>query len=410
MLLLIEHDREIPLEKPDSDDAMQPELIACIKEISQRHHLLVDHYNKLKGDFKNYEKTSSGHSFLTPEKKHGMQNVEGQVVPSELSLRSDGGISVATPNEGSESSLLSSDSDSESCDSSPEKMLKHEYEMLMRRILDYEKEVKVSKEKLGLAEDEIARQKKQLENKEAIIANISCIEGELEWAQNQIKMNEADMEEKYKRSLILQRQILDLEAKLELKESRVEKLEKELLDRDSEIEKLKANFALQKQQLESSVSMLSESLQKRCESFEAEKLEMLRNQESLKDNIEQVKVELRVKNALVDTMNKDGDKLKLNYEMKLQTRDDHIECIEQNLKELRCENDGAKKVIGEMKSRMNELEKEVGMQKNEIREISEEKREAIRQLCFSVDHFRSVYQEMRDLYVVSKRRRGGIIF
>lgn len=298
MLLLIEHGGEIPKEMPHSNDPMQPELIACIKEISYRHHLLEDNYNKLTGDWRNYEKTSFGHPFVTPEKKHGMQNVEGQVVPSELSLSSGGGISDATPNEGSESSLLSSDSDSESYNSSPGKKAKHdivnvetevssEYEMMMRRILDYEEEVKVSREKHELAEDEIARQKRELENKEAIIVEISNVEAQLVLARNQIKMHEAEMEEENKRSLMLQREIFDLEAKFESVKTQVQKLEEELLDRDGEIEKLKAIFSLEKHQFESSISMLSErlsfhearieELQKQRESLEAEKAEMLKN-------------------------------------------------------------------------------------------------------------------------------------
>ncbi|KAL8520336.1 hypothetical protein ACS0TY_011037 [Phlomoides rotata] len=419
MLLLIEHEGEFPMEKAHSNDPMQPELIACIKEISRRHHLLVDHYNKLTGDLSNYGKTSFDHLFVTPKK---MQNVEGQIVPCELSLSCGGGISDATPNEGSESSLLSSDSDSESYDSSPEKLLKHEteipetikgggsgeYEMLKRRMLDYEKEVKVCEEKLESAEDEIARQKRQLENKEAIIVRISGVEAQLE-------MHQVEMEEEKKRSVMLQGKIFDLEAKLQ-------ELENELLDRDGEIEKLNA----EKQQFESSVSMLSErlsfheartnELHKQCESFEAEKVEMLKNKETLiaswKDNIEQVKMELRDKNVMVDTLNKNLDKLKLNYTMviaekdafnaKLQTlsgdlsvRDDQIQCIQHNLNQLRSEKGEANKVIAELKSRINELEKDVGMRKVEILEIGEEKREAIRQLCFALDHFRTVYQQRK---------------
>lgn len=510
MLLLIEHDGDFSVEKLHNNHPMQPELIARIKEISHRHHLLADHYNKLTGDLssyiqsanemKNYEKTTFGHQlthpFLTPEKKLGMQNVESQVVRSDLSLSSGGGISDTTPIEGSESSLLSSDSDSESYNSSPTerssllpsgKMLKHElinveteisemgrviapteqehsyeaiktgesgeYEMLMRRISDYEKELKVSKEKFQFAEEEIAKLKSELQNNEAFMVKMGSIEAQLVSAENQIKLHEAEIEKENQRSLMLQRQIVDLEAKLESEKRQVQKLQEsvtnyiaELSDRDLEIQKLNAelqdasgNFALEKWQLQSSVIKLSErltfheaityELQKQCESFEAEKVEMVRKQEALnvswQDNIERMKVELCEKNVLVDTLNENLDELKRNYDMlmaekdgvnaKLQTfsadlsvvRDDQIQCLERNLHELHFKNerlsagsDSANKLTAELKSRIDELEKEVGIQAVMISDTAEEKREAIRQLCFSLDHFRSAYQELRNKYTI----------
>ncbi|KAL0402997.1 UNVERIFIED_CONTAM: protein NETWORKED 4A [Sesamum radiatum] len=511
MLFLIESG-DFPVEKVDGNHSKQSELVAHIKEISQRHHLLADHYNKLTGEFtsyiqsaneiKNYEKTTLGHQtpFVTPEKKLGMHNVEGQVVGSDFSLSSGGGISDATPNEGSESSSLSSDSDSEAYFSSRNehsssrpsaKMLKHDninletemegaapltdqehsrgdYEMLLRQITNYEKELKVSKEKFKFAEEEIAKLKSELQNNEAVTAKMGSLEAQLVSEKNQIKLHEAEIEKENKRSLMLQRQVVDLEAKLESEKRQVQELQEsvvkytaKLSESDIEIRKLNAelqdasgNFALEKWQLESSVSKLSESLAlhealtkeqqmqykfladqiKKCE---AEKLEMEKNQLALKISlgidIENLHVELFNKKILVDTLNKDIDELKLKYDTlmaekdglnsklemltaDLSARDNQIQRLEHNLHELHSENkrlsegyDRANKLTAELKSKINELQNEVEIKAAVISETAEEKREAIRQLCFSVDHFKSAYAELRHAYVVRKRPTAVVL-
>ncbi|KAL2248990.1 protein NETWORKED 4B [Sesamum indicum] len=508
MLLLIESG-DFPVENVDGNHSKQSELVACVKEISQRHHLLADHYNKLTGELsryiqstnetKNYEKTTLGPQppFVTPEKK---LNVEGQVVGSDFSLSSGGGISDATPNEGSESSSLSSDSDSEAYFSSRNehsssrpsaKMLKHDninletemegvaaltdqehscgdYEMLLRQITNYEKELKVSKEKFKFAEEEIAKLKSELQNNEAVTTKMVSLEAQLVSEKNQIKLHEAEIEKENKKSLMLHRQVVDLEAKLESEKRQVQELQESVIkytaklsDSDLEIRKLNAelqdasgNFALEKWQLESSVSKLSERLalheavtkemqmqyeflagqMKKCE---AEKLEMEKNQLALKISlqvdIENLHVELFKKELLVDTLNKDIDGLKLKYDTlmaekdglnsKLQTLtadlsvcDNQIQHLEHNLHELHSENkrlsegsDRANKLTAELKSKIDELQKEVEIKAAMISETAEEKREAIRQLCFSVDHYKSAYAELRHACVIRKRPTAAVL-
>ncbi|KAL0382230.1 UNVERIFIED_CONTAM: protein NETWORKED 4A [Sesamum calycinum] len=454
MLLLIENG-DFPVENGDGNHSKQSELVARIKEISQRHHLLADHYNKLTGELsgyiqsaneiKNYEKTTLGPQppFVTPEKKLVMHNAEGQVVGSDFSLSSGGGISDATPNEGSESSSLSSDSDSEAYFSSRNehsssrpsaKMLKHDninletemegvaaltdqehncgdYETLLRQITNYEKELKVSKEKFKQVVD---------------------LEAKLESEKRQVQE--------------LQESVVKYTAKLSDSDLEIRKLNSELQDASG-------NFALEKWQLESSVSKLSESLAlhealtkeqqmqynfladqiKKCE---AERLEMEKTQLALKISlqveIEDLHVELFKKKLLVDTLNKDMDGLKLKYDMlmaekdelnsKLQSltadlsvRDNQIQCLEHNLHDLHSENkrlsegsDRANKLTAELKSKIDELQKEVEIKAAVISEAAEEKREAIRQLCFSVDHFKSAYAELRHAYVIRKRPTAAV--
>ncbi|CAA0811009.1 Unknown protein [Striga hermonthica] len=481
MLQLIENDEGSQMENGDNNSNYpnkQPELIARIKEISHRHHLLADHYNKLTGELSSQSKSAKNNEkktfnpqltppFLTPMNKLRMHNLDGQLVASDLSLSSGGGISDVTPNEGSESSL-SSDSDSETYYVSPnehsssvrsQKMLEHEVVSLRT---GFEKQLSISNEKLLSAEEEIAKLKRELENNEKVMVKLGGLEVELLAAKNQIKLHEAETERENGRSLLLQMKIVELEGELEFEKKKVyelqesvEKYTTELSDRDVRIQELNAeleialgNFALEKWQLEASISKLSErlnfleaenkELRLQCKLLDDEikklqdgKIEIEKEQEASRiiwqDNIEYAKIELSKKTALADALNKNLDGLKLKYDIlkaendglnaKLQTlvaeqqsQEDHIEDLEHNLQRVEFENkqlisgaDSAKKLMDELKLRSDELQKEVHMQEVVISDMAEEKREAIRQLCFSLDYFRFAYEDLRSAYVVRKR-------
>ncbi|KAI7999049.1 Protein NETWORKED 4B [Camellia lanceoleosa] len=65
--------------------------------------------------------------------------------------------------------------------------------------------------------------------------------------------------------------------------------------------------------------------------------------------------------------------------------------------------EGAHRKGKELRSRVRELEEEVEKQREVIIEGAEEKREAIRQLCFSLEHYRNGYHRLRQAFVRHKR-------
>jgi predicted RNase H-like nuclease (RuvC/YqgF family) len=71
--------------------------------------------------------------------------------------------------------------------------------------------------------------------------------------------------------------------------------------------------------------------------------------------------------------------------------------------ELITEMEGSRKFVGELRSRAKELEEEVERQRVVIFEGAEEKREAIRQLCFSLEHYRNGYHMLRQAFIGHKR-------
>ncbi|WVZ96712.1 hypothetical protein U9M48_042314 [Paspalum notatum var. saurae] len=82
---------------------------------------------------------------------------------------------------------------------------------------------------------------------------------------------------------------------------------------------------------------------------------------------------------------------------KMKQMDDHLNQLQFEHAELMAEFDAAHKSLSELRAQVSELEEEVERQKLVISESAEGKREVIRQLCFSIEHYRSGYQELRQL-------------
>ncbi|XP_059626923.1 protein NETWORKED 4A-like [Cornus florida] len=91
-------------------------------------------------------------------------------------------------------------------------------------------------------------------------------------------------------------------------------------------------------------------------------------------------------------------------------RDERIDEMSRDLHELRMEHvvlngerEGAHKLVEEMRMRVRGLEREVERHRAVIMEGAEEKREAIRQLCFSLEHYRNGYHRLREAFMGHKR-------
>ncbi|CAI9762306.1 unnamed protein product [Fraxinus pennsylvanica] len=511
MLELIQCNGDFSMEKVDSYHLKQNELIAHVKEFSRRYHLLAERYSGLTGELHRYVQSGTkmqnneaqvfgsqqSPSTFTPDKKLRKQEFEGGDFTFNLSVSSGRGTSDISLNEGSGFIMLSSDSDSESCNSSPNdhlsppptrKMPKHEilnigsqlsaleddvdltkpdqssdtqkvvdcgrYEELLKRISTYEEQLRVCNQKLWFSEGEIARMKSEQKKNASLLVKLGGLETQLESANNEIKMHEVHMQTENIKVSQLQMQIAVLEKSekrqvLDLQECMI-KNTADLAERDSEIRKLTAelhdaseNFASEKAQLESHISNLSERLttqearteewELQCESLaneieqcEANKNEMENMHEarevSWQDEIERMTIELYEKNERVNTMNKDLDRLKLEFDKlradkddlnaKLHTlhaelsfRDKQVQETEDRLQQLhsenvqlRAESQNANKVTDKLRSRVEELGKEVERQRVLVLDRAEEKREAIRQLCFTIEHYRNLNEELRGAF------------
>ncbi|CAK7340007.1 unnamed protein product [Dovyalis caffra] len=534
MLKLIEEDGASLAKKAEMCKQSRPDLISKIEEFNSMHQSLAECYEYVTAELsksipsefhvQGADNSESGYGkdspMVTPDQKLGYKT--GNRVPSGSSHSASSDLSLK---EGSESFSSSSDSESESFNSSgnayysfpvntdrselhrriiemgtelpsmEEKLRMDEkengdsvlnqeenrnYEELLGRIIGYEEELRLTKLKLQLSEDEVAKLKGELEKSVFFRELSGTLQTQLESAIGDIQMREAAIQVERERVLELQEQIaegtdefqgqlkladeeiamlnakLNAESKqvLELQE-RIECYENDLSDHDHEVKELKdalhnaqESFSVEKAHLQSEIRNLSEkqtvlevklrewdsqgkSMEDKLRRCEAEKMEMKHLHDAreigLQGEISQLKVELIDRGGHVEVLNKNLDSLKFKYDMlmaekdgmsakvntliaEVNSRDNQIRQMEGHQQRLHAEHveliagsESSQKRVDELRLKVLELEKEVDRQRVELSAVAEEKREAIRQLCFSLEHYRSGYKELREAFLGHKR-------
>ncbi|KAL9382282.1 hypothetical protein Peur_025317 [Populus x canadensis] len=532
MLKLIEEDGVSLAKKAERCRQTRPDLISKINEFNSMQQSLAECYEYVTAELSNsipsefdvqgVDNSESGHGhdppLLTPVQKLGFHKASNRAT----SVSSHGASSDLSLKEGSESfSFSSSDSESESFNSSgnayyslpvntdrselhkkiivmgtdissmEEKLQMHEeenrdsmlngeenrnYEELPSRKIGYEEELRLTKVKLQLSEDDVTRLKIELE-KSVFFRDLSgTLQAQLELALKDIQMREDDLQVERKRVLELQKKVAEgseelqgqlkvaeeeitmLNAKLNTESRRVLDLQEritcyksDLSDHDHEIKALKdaqENLSVEKAHLQSEILDLSERqnmlevklrewdlqgkfMEDKLRQCEAEKMQMKNLHDAqeiaLQGEISQLKVELIDRGEHVEVLNKNFDSLKSKYDMLMaekdgmsakvntliadvNSRDNQLRQMEGHLQQLHTEHEkliagsqSSRKLVDELRLKVVELEKEVDGQRVELSAVAEEKRAAIRQLCFSLEHYRSGYKELREAFLGHKR-------
>ncbi|KAL5538492.1 hypothetical protein UlMin_044406 [Ulmus minor] len=240
----------------------------------------------------------------------------------------------------------------------------------------------------------------------------------------------------------LQERIVRNDTDLSDRDLEVEELKTQLLDAEEQFSKGKAQLqfdilSLLEKQTDLDMrlkewELWSKESEEKILLLEAQKVEMQRlyaeQEMALQGEIKQLKAEVVERRDHIEALNKDFDRTKLNYdilmtekdelsakvdtlEANVSSRDDQILEMEGHLFQLRrkqeelvAESENVQKLVYELELRVEELQKEVDRQRIMISDGAEEKREAIRQLCFSLEHYRTGYQELRQAFVGHKRR------
>ncbi|KAF2282781.1 hypothetical protein GH714_043157 [Hevea brasiliensis] len=204
-------------------------------------------------------------------------------------------------------------------------------------------------------------------------------------------------------------------------------LQGQLTSAHKDINAWKAQFNAERNEIVGGTKMLggklrewesrSRSLEDEIRRLETEKLE---TEERLNSEINQLKEEIHERDGHIENLNKTLDSLKLerdNLIVQVTTlkadvisREDRIDQMDKHLQQLHMEHvklitsaEGARKLAVELRSKVKDLEEEVERQRVVIVEGAEEKREAIRQLCFSLEHYRNGYHRLRQAFVGHKR-------
>ncbi|KAK7372232.1 hypothetical protein VNO80_05605 [Phaseolus coccineus] len=221
---------------------------------------------------------------------------------------------------------------------------------------------------------------------------------------------------------------------------RLARLKTSLSDRDHEIRDLKTAVSdaeqkifPEKAQLKSEMSKLLEeqthleeqirdwecrgrSFEEEIRKIQSEKVEM---EEALSVEIQLLKADIEKRENNIKELNTSLHTLKLEKDNlhvevgslmeEVNSKDVRIEHLNSHLNQLHIEHvqliagmEEAHKQAEELKSKAKQLEEEVERQKTVILEGAEEKREAIRQLCFSLEHYRNSYNMLRQHVVGHK--------
>ncbi|MQM20737.1 hypothetical protein Taro_053765 [Colocasia esculenta] len=219
-----------------------------------------------------------------------------------------------------------------------------------------------------------------------------------------------------------ERSILDLKSSIEIFTHERLLFQSKLSDQEHAIGKLNATvsnssrtFLEEKTQLESEILSLSEahaSLKTKLAALEEEKIQL-----------ELEKAEVCASNAKqVEELNGNLDSLKLKHDMlasekdelsaqvstliiQLEHRDTHLQQLHAEHARLMAEAEDAQRTRREMNERVKDLEEEVERQRAMLSDGAEKKREAIRQLCFSLEHYRDGYNQLRQRLLDHRRPR-----
>ncbi|VFQ71770.1 unnamed protein product [Cuscuta campestris] len=114
--------------------------------------------------------------------------------------------------------------------------------------------------------------------------------------------------------------------------------------------------------------------------------------------IEQLQSTIVERNGCVEELKSMNSELSDEIdEMKKHLHDLHVEHVQ-----LIAEADGTRKQVEELRSTVKGMEEEIRRQQETIEEGAEEKREAIRQLCFSLEHYRNGYHRLRQVFMGNK--------
>lgn len=296
----------------------------------------------------------------------------------------------------------------------------HEKSALVSEIERLQEVVKNFERNLTEVTGEKLQLEAQVKDLEQVSNNLDDSSAEIIKLQGIIKDLQARLENDSNEKGVLEERAMELEqVRRQLEDSRAEarELQATIKDLKDDLEKaLQEKAELQNrmkdvEQVTSDLNSLIASLESKLTATEAqlEQLHVEKAEASLESekhlshliqtiahlkteiellSSEKAAVENKVSVLLIDVTTRDE---------KLKEMDNHLHQLHLEHVKLIEEADIAWKDMSGLRSRVCELEEEIEKQKLIISDSAEGKREAIRQLCFSLDHYRHGYQQLRQL-------------
>lgn len=287
-------------------------------------------------------------------------------------------------------------------------------------------ELKITKERLLVAENEISSLRCELERNKSS-EKILQLQDQLESAGKDVATWKNRLNAEKREVSKLQERITRLKASLSDRDHEIRDLKTAVSDAEQKIFPEKSHVKAEIARLIVELTHLDGELREwecRVRSLEDDirKIRAVKSEteERLNGEINHLKANIKERSDSIETLNKSLDVLKnerddLNakvqtLEAEVSCRDDRIDQLDSQLWGLHTEHQQliakakeSHKLVEELKSRASELEGEVQRQKVALLEGAEEKREVIRQLCFSIDHYRNGYYRLRSAVQGHKR-------
>ncbi|KAI7753458.1 hypothetical protein M8C21_007453 [Ambrosia artemisiifolia] len=464
MLKLIEEEGDSFAKKAEMYYQKRPQLISHVEEFYRMYRALAERYDNVTGELRknipsDLQSQGSGISdgseppvSSNPRSRHGTRAAGFDVF-----LKSRGSSSDLGTKEGDETSTL--DSESESDDSSVNNYssasANSDHRGLRKRIAELESELQkyqMQQDKIKNDDivDELRVQNEKLELElrkyESMVPRSDDVKEErirvLEVDLKTMRQKVIDSEEEVKRlryelenngpsSNHLQEKLVSAQKEIASWKSKLEKEKREVLKLQDRISRYKTNLSERDREIRAmreTLSNANKTLSEENMQLQEQVKKLIKERALLDDTIKEWDLrcqtsdeELRRMRIVKVEMEGEIEKLKLEknelvvkvneLDQELASKECQLDGLSQHLDQLHLEHielvdriAKSNKSIEELTSRCEELEQEVSSQQEVIKEGAEEKREVIRQLCFSLEHYRDSYQMMRQAFLGHNKR------
>ncbi|KAF8089241.1 hypothetical protein N665_0512s0007 [Sinapis alba] len=248
-----------------------------------------------------------------------------------------------------------------------------------------EEELSISKEKLQNFEKEISCLKNEVEISKAAEENLRRVQHDLKLAQNDADTLRNKLNAEKKEVLKLVERLAMVKTSLQDRDNEVRSLKTAVSDAEEKIFPEKAQIKGEMSKLVEERSQLGEQLRELEAHIRLIMEEKAGIEEKLKGESEKISFMKDESNVLRDEIEK---------------REEKIKEMEKHMKELHMEH-------VRLRRRSSELAEEVERTRVAASEVAEQKREAIRQLCMSLDYYKDGYERLWN--VVAGHKRGVVL-
>lgn len=316
-----------------------------------------------------------------------------------------------------EAQLVHRDHEIEKCKQEAEQVSEkyfHEKSTLESEIQRLQEVVKSFEENLTKVADEKLQLEAQLKELEQTSNDLDDSSAEIIKLQEIIKDLQERLENDSNEKSVLEERAMELEqVRRQLEDSRAEARElqttiknlNQVLEEKAELENRMKDAEQATSDLNSLVGSLDGKLkatEAQLEQLHAEKAEAILESEKQVSELNQAIARLKTRLELLSSEKDAVDTKASALLTDVAVRDEKLKETDRHLQQLHLEHveligaaDAARKDASGLRSRVRELEVEVERQRLMVADSAEGKREAIRQLCFSLDHYRHGYQQLR---------------